>query len=670
VSTLGAGLLGSGTLADADPPETTIDVGPSASSYDRQPTFEFSADEPGSTFQLRLTNPTWPGGSPWVPVTSPLTSATPLPFGEHLVEIRAIDSAGNVDPTPAEWAWTILEPVPSIHVRELPPLRISHFVELPNGRPVRWGADESNPANVPSGVEHVSSMPGGFESARCDLARKPEIDYGDPRGFATWTIHDAAGEVISETRIQRAADGDKSISPEGVGWQAHLEDDKTASFVPIDRDLGRWQGVSARRRNDLKGVGGNDTSPTNDGQAIADLSTGLPMLRLELSGHMPGGSFARAESWYDAGAGNRIAGLIFGSDGGVNHTNGNFNLAAFGDDTDTASGVTAAIGSVSGGTTLATAYRAFDAAKRWAHIRWLWSGGAYTADEHERWRDVRDMAVIGYPALPLYGAAGAEGVLASDVVAYALERWAPGLTFTVGPNGSIVPTTFVIPHLPFNAKTTVGEMIRQALRFELPDWAVWAKRTFHMHPRGERGRRWKFRTGPTKLKSTGQDTARVWNAIMVSFRDPDGSTRIVGPPGSGVDVESTSLQDADPLNLANQADVPRIDLLDMGKVSRADAAIETGRLFLELAKLIDRSGSAEIVGHAIDDRGVVHPFHHVRAGDLGSWVDAADTSYRRIVRASHNHTSQSATLDIDAPPDALDALLQRMDVELVRLGIS
>jgi hypothetical protein len=546
-------------------------------------------------------------------------------------------------------------------------LWLAHLLTVPGGRSVRWAPDEPDPAMAPSAVEFASEMPGGHSSASCSLPRKPGLDYGDQQGFADWLIHGAGGEVAWEGRLLRSPNGDMSVTPEGVGWQAHLEDDKTASFIGIDRDLGRWQGSSAQRRINLKGAG-NVYNPTNDGQAIADTSTGMPVLRCEISGHMPGVTGALAESWYDAGPGNLIAGLIAGASEGQNHSSASFKLAANGADSDTNSGGTADTFAVTGATSLATAYRALAAAKRWLTIQWLWSGGAFAADENERWRDVKQIAVIGDHNLPLYGLPGEEGLLASDTVAHALARWAPLLNFTTGANGTISPSSFVIPNISFAEPTTVAEMVRQAVSFELLDWACWGK-SFHLHPPGARGRRWRFRTGPTNLRQTGADMGRVWNKISVSYRDPDGSTRTVGPPGSGADVEDAALVDDDPLNPANMAGIPRHDLLDMGKVSQPSRAIDIGRIFLQQSKLLDRSGHAEVVGHAMDDRGILHPYWAVRAGDLGSWTDAADTSYRKIVNVRHSHDSRSAALDLDAPPQGLDALLARLDVDLIRLGI-
>jgi hypothetical protein len=88
------------TAADTTPPDTTITVGPSGSTASTDASFAFSSSESGSTFQCALD-----GGS-YQPCTSP-TTYQGLAAADHQFAVRAIDAAGNVDPTPATRAWTV-----------------------------------------------------------------------------------------------------------------------------------------------------------------------------------------------------------------------------------------------------------------------------------------------------------------------------------------------------------------------------------------------------------------------------------------------------------------------------------------------------------------------------------------------------------------------------------
>jgi hypothetical protein len=78
---------------DEDPPETEITKGPKKKSKKRKAKFEFSADEPGSTFECALDK------KPFEPCSSP-KKYKKLKRRRHSFQVRSIDGAGNLDPTP------------------------------------------------------------------------------------------------------------------------------------------------------------------------------------------------------------------------------------------------------------------------------------------------------------------------------------------------------------------------------------------------------------------------------------------------------------------------------------------------------------------------------------------------------------------------------------------
>ena len=82
-------------------PETTITFGPS--SLTTNPVaFIFTSSQPlGTTFQCRLD-----GGS-FAACSSPKTFSGLAP-GSHTFRVRAIDAAGNIDPTPATRTFTVV----------------------------------------------------------------------------------------------------------------------------------------------------------------------------------------------------------------------------------------------------------------------------------------------------------------------------------------------------------------------------------------------------------------------------------------------------------------------------------------------------------------------------------------------------------------------------------
>ena len=91
---------------DTVPPETTITSAPGTPVASGEASFSFAADEPGSTFECSL------DGAPFGPCTSPATYSG-LADGGHSFEVRATDTAANVDPSPAQQAWTVDTTPPS-----------------------------------------------------------------------------------------------------------------------------------------------------------------------------------------------------------------------------------------------------------------------------------------------------------------------------------------------------------------------------------------------------------------------------------------------------------------------------------------------------------------------------------------------------------------------------
>ncbi|WP_418765001.1 adventurous gliding motility protein AgmC [Myxococcus xanthus] len=85
---------------DATAPDTTIVSGPAAVTNATSATFDFSSNESPVTYQCSL------NGAPFAACSDP-QSYTALPEGEHTLAVRAVDAAGNVDPTPAQYAWTV-----------------------------------------------------------------------------------------------------------------------------------------------------------------------------------------------------------------------------------------------------------------------------------------------------------------------------------------------------------------------------------------------------------------------------------------------------------------------------------------------------------------------------------------------------------------------------------
>ncbi len=85
---------------DATPPQTTIDSGPSGPTNDSTPTFAFSSNEPGATFECRIDDGPYEACESGAPLGE-------LGDGTHTFSVRAVDAAGNLDASPATRTFTV-----------------------------------------------------------------------------------------------------------------------------------------------------------------------------------------------------------------------------------------------------------------------------------------------------------------------------------------------------------------------------------------------------------------------------------------------------------------------------------------------------------------------------------------------------------------------------------
>src|SRR5204863_524204 len=99
---------------DTTPPDTTITAAPPAVSNSSSASFSFTATEAGSSFACQLY------ASAFALCVSP-QSYSGLANGSHTFQVRATDPAGNTDPTPASYTWTVDTTAPDTTITAAPP---------------------------------------------------------------------------------------------------------------------------------------------------------------------------------------------------------------------------------------------------------------------------------------------------------------------------------------------------------------------------------------------------------------------------------------------------------------------------------------------------------------------------------------------------------------------
>ncbi len=562
-------------------------------------------------------------------------------------------------------------------VRERPPMRLMHLATTPSGKTYRWGEDEPGAENCFEDLQDSDSVPGGDKEWSCSLPRKPHVDYADmQRGTRIRQYGVGRDRALREFRLQDApkSSGDRLVmDPAALGYQAHLSDDESAQEIFIDGDQSAWVDSSTQRRADSNKAGYPIVASASRGFADKGAMPSGVMFDFTNVTAAAGRNETGEQCYYgggvDIGQVMSLFKVLAGPEGDatwadIQRVSVDDVISTYLDSANLADTSQAN----------PTVLEASGAGYKYAFLISSYTGGfGGGMNNVHAWLLPK---VIGRHGCPIYGTWPNIGVLASDAIAYALAKWAPLIDFSTGANGSIRPTTFPIPHLPFKDLTTVMQMVESSNRFELNEWAVWPGQrgpTFHLNPRGEReGRkRWRVRSREAQLKETGGSFDASINAVVVQWQDFDGSTRIVGPTGSGFSVTDSRLIDLDPLNPANQ--IPglrkwrKIATKSKGTL---DGAIETAERYLEQVKLLDNSGEATITGYVEDEHGMMWPYYYVKSGDLLDPRDSGTPGYRYIVNAGRTRSSRSASLFLDAPPDTREAMLERLDVEELAEGFN
>jgi hypothetical protein len=98
------------------PPETVLATGPVGVVASSSASFTFSSPVAGVRFECSL------DAGAFAPCASP-ASYTALADGAHVFDVRAVDAAGNVDPTPAHAAWSVDTTAPGATISAGPPAR-------------------------------------------------------------------------------------------------------------------------------------------------------------------------------------------------------------------------------------------------------------------------------------------------------------------------------------------------------------------------------------------------------------------------------------------------------------------------------------------------------------------------------------------------------------------
>lgn len=545
--------------------------------------------------------------------------------------------------------------------------RLAFYLRRPDGFETRVAGDEVDAENVAQNFTFGTTDPGGYGSFSLNLTRDPRVEYGDFDIYDEMIARGPGGEIACQGyNMEIPKSGEQQASVVGTGWQAYLKDNPTFQEIYVDRDCNRFTPMSTQRRVAVYGA----AYVPYDFQTVNDAVGGMPCLEGGFEGNWPASWGQLAEAWYDFGPSARSGSVLFvqqliGASGGAA---GAFRLYWIGAD-DNAGG-----GGLSAGDYIPSGAEngyAPAAPKRYLFVQFYAPVGTAAGTAGVKWAiRLSGIVVFGNHGLPIAGNARTNGgPVASDVVANIVQRAAPLLNFTTGPEGSIQPSVFPIPHLIYPEPVTPEDAILQASKYDVPSWGVYDDRQFFWRPPGS-GRLWIARQGDAgcELKPAGKQGEDVYTGVLVQFTDPTGKQFMIGPPGtSGCDYTDASLQDLSETNPLNERGRPRLGKLVVSAITTLAGALQLGARWLQEELAVADRGTAIVTEFVQDSSGNYEPVWKVRAGDRIRFDDA-DGRERRIIETNYSHEERTNSLTLDSTPHRLEALMEKMQVELVAVG--
>ena len=175
-------------VVDTVRPDTTIGSGPSGTVSSTSATFTFTSTETGSTFQCSLDGAGF-GACPF--------GYTGLSQGSHTFQVRATDTAGNTDLSPASQTWTVDTTAPETTILTGPSgltrstSAAFTFSSNEAGATFQCSLDSAAFASCPAGYTGLSQGSHTFRVRATDTA----LNTDQSPASQTWTVDTVAPET-------------------------------------------------------------------------------------------------------------------------------------------------------------------------------------------------------------------------------------------------------------------------------------------------------------------------------------------------------------------------------------------------------------------------------------------------------------------------------------------
>lgn len=207
---------------DLTPPETTIDTHPSSLSNTRSFEFSYSATDnldtnATVTFYYMLAITEFPGTEYWWKANGHLALGIVPEDGVHSFGVYAVDSAGNADPTPAFFTWTIDTTPPAVTINQA-----SGQPDPTAASPINFTAQFSEPVTGFDGSDITLSGTAGATTAT--------VTEIAPFDGAAYNV--AVSGITTYGTVAASINSGKVQDTIGYWNTASTSTDNTVAFIP------------------------------------------------------------------------------------------------------------------------------------------------------------------------------------------------------------------------------------------------------------------------------------------------------------------------------------------------------------------------------------------------------------------------------------------------------
>lgn len=285
------------------------------------------------------------------------------------------------------------------------------------------------------------------------------------------------------------------------------------------------------------------------------------------------------------------------------------------------------------------------------------------------------LAVYGTHGLTKHGtpnATQASGFYGDDLIADIVSRTAPLLTVKRGVGGIEANTSFIVPEAVFMEPTKGSDAIMDVNKYFLWEWGVYDDVFFWRPPDATRLTYQARLDQGAHVSFEGEAADAIYNGVVVRYRDAIGNTRMAGPPAvywqggiARANYTNAALVDTSSTNPVNAAGIPRKwPVIDLSFATTDEGAAAIGTAWLKEHSLPQRRGTITVAGSVIHPTEGPVPVWRVRAGDGVVVTDLVDDEPRRIIETRYSRATDSNVLTVGSPDYKLDAILERLGVQV------